>query len=38
MLDVDVARLQNAPGFDKDHWPNMADATWNSTVESCYTR
>ncbi len=38
MLDVDVERLKNAPGFDKDHWPNMADATWNSTVESYYAR
>ena len=36
MLDVDVERLKKAPGFDKDQWPNMADATWNSTVESYY--
>lgn len=38
VLDVDVERLKNAPGFDKDNWPNMADATWNSTVESYYAR
>ncbi|MEX0706867.1 MAG: PRC-barrel domain-containing protein [Woeseia sp.] len=38
MLDVDIERLKNAPGFDKDDWPNMADATWNSTVESYYAR
>ena len=37
ILDVDLERLKNAPGFDKDHWPNMADTTWNSTVESYYT-
>lgn len=37
-LDVDAERLKNAPGFDKDQWPNMADATWNSTVESYYAR
>lgn len=36
MLDIDAERLKNAPGFDKDDWPNMADATWNSTVESYY--
>ncbi len=36
MLDVDVERLKNAPGFDKDEWPDMADATWNSTVEAYY--
>jgi sporulation protein YlmC with PRC-barrel domain len=35
-LDVDIDRLKDAPGFDKDDWPNMADATWNSTVESYY--
>lgn len=38
LLDVDVERLKDAPGFDKDHWPNMADPTWNSTVESYYAR
>jgi sporulation protein YlmC with PRC-barrel domain len=36
MLDVDMERLKKAPGFDKDHWPNMADEKWNSTVESYY--
>lgn len=36
LLDVDARRLKNAPGFDKDEWPNMADTTWNSTVESYY--
>ncbi len=36
MLDVNVERLKNAPGFDKDEWPNMADASWNSTIESYY--
>jgi hypothetical protein len=25
-----------APGFDKDEWPDLADATWNTTIESCY--
>ncbi len=37
-LDVDVERLKNAPGFDKDQWPNMADDSWNSTVQSYYAR
>ena len=23
-LDVSKDRLANAPGFDKDHWPNMS--------------
>lgn len=38
ILDVDTERLKNAPGFAKDQWPDMADANWNSTVESYYTR
>lgn len=38
MLDVDAERIQNAPGFDKDDWPDMADASWTSTVESYYQR
>lgn len=38
LLDVDVERLKNAPGFDKDNWPDMADPTWNSSVESYYAR
>lgn len=38
MLDVDLERLKNAPGFDKSQWPDMADPTWNSTVESYYIR
>lgn len=35
-LDVDAERMKKAPGFDKDHWPNMADPTWSSTIESYY--
>lgn len=38
VLDVDAQRLKNAPGFDKDNWPNMADPTWSSTIESYYPR
>jgi len=28
VLDVDRDRLKDAPGFDKDHWPSMAQPTW----------
>jgi len=38
ILDVDLERLKNAPGFDKDQWPDMADPTWHSAIESYYTR
>lgn len=36
VLDVPAERLKNAPGFDKDHWPNMADTTWVDTIHSYY--
>jgi sporulation protein YlmC with PRC-barrel domain len=37
-LDVDRARLENAPGFDKDNWPDMADAAWGTQIYSFYGR
>ena len=36
ILDVDQKRLENAPGFDKDNWPDMADPTWGSSIHSFY--
>lgn len=36
VLDVDKERLKNAPGFDKDHWPTMADQRWAGDVHSYY--
>lgn len=36
LFDVDEDRLKNAPGFDKDHWPNMADNSWAKTIHSYY--
>lgn len=36
VLDVTKDRLENAPGFDKDHWPDMADQSWQSSVHSYY--
>lgn len=32
ILDVAKDRLDAAPGFDKDNWPNMADQTWAKGV------
>ena len=31
-LNVDEERLESAPGFDKDDWPDMADPTWQNSV------
>jgi len=36
LLNVDKDRLKSAPGFDKDAWPDMADAQWTSAVHSFY--
>src|SRR5262249_37414006 len=36
ILDVAKDRLANAPGFDKEHWPSMADQRWASQVHSFY--
>lgn len=36
ILDVDKEKLKNAPGFDKDHWPSMADEQWAREVHTYY--
>lgn len=36
VLDVNKEQLTNAPGFDKSHWPDMADATWAKSIHSFY--
>jgi sporulation protein YlmC with PRC-barrel domain len=36
VLDVDKERLKLAPGFDKDHWPTMADPRWATDIHSYY--
>jgi sporulation protein YlmC with PRC-barrel domain len=35
-LNVDKARLENAPGFDKDKWPNMSDQHWMKDIHAYY--
>lgn len=32
VLDVDKENLENAPGFDKDNWPNMSDPNWRNEL------
>jgi len=36
VLDADEERLKEAPGFDADNWPNMADSSWEKTVNAYY--
>lgn len=35
-MDVDRQRLEDAPGFDKDNWPEQADTTWLGSVYDYY--
>ncbi len=37
ILNVEKEVLKNAPGFDKDHWPSMADSTWATELHSYYS-
>ena len=36
VLDLDIERLEASPGFDKDHWPSMADSTWTAEIHDYY--
>lgn len=35
-LNVEKDRLKQAPGFDKSHWPNMADQIWQKEIRTYY--
>ncbi len=35
-LDVTEKRLESAPGFDNDNWPNMSDQTWAKGIHTYY--
>ncbi len=30
-MDANKKTFENAEGFDKDNWPNMADSNWETT-------
>jgi len=36
ILDVTKEALENAPGFDKDDWPDMADRDWGRKIHVYY--
>lgn len=36
ILDVYKERLEDAPGFDKNNWPDMADPEWGIKVHSFF--
>lgn len=37
-VDITAERIKSDPGFDKDHWPAMADAAWGSSLHEYYNR
>lgn len=36
VLDIDKQTLENAPGFDKDHWPSTSDHVWMADIYNYY--
>lgn len=36
LLDIDKERLKNAPGFDKEHWPDFAAADFTIKIDKYY--
>lgn len=36
ILNVSKERLKDAPGFDKDHWPNFAEPAFADQLRSYY--
>ena len=36
ILDADKQTLDNAPGFNKDNWPDMADEAWGTRIHQHY--
>jgi len=36
VLDVEKDRLEEAPGFDKDDWPDFADPAWGLGIHEYY--
>jgi sporulation protein YlmC with PRC-barrel domain len=38
VLDVDKGTLRDAPGFERNRWPDLADPTFGARVYSYYGR
>jgi len=36
ILNIEKDKVENAPGFDPEHWPNMADKTWIDSIHNYY--
>lgn len=38
VLSIAKSYFENAPGFDNENWPDMADQAWRDSVHSYYTK
>jgi sporulation protein YlmC with PRC-barrel domain len=36
MFDVKKEQLENAPGFETSHWPNVGDPQWGASIDKHY--
>jgi len=36
VLNAEKSKLESAPGFDKDAWPDMADLSWERGIHTYY--
>jgi sporulation protein YlmC with PRC-barrel domain len=36
VLDIAKAKLETAPGFDEDNWPDVADEKWRDEINRYY--
>jgi sporulation protein YlmC with PRC-barrel domain len=36
VLDMTAEKFKNAPGFDKDQWPDFADRNWAAQIDTYY--
>lgn len=37
LLSIDKEHLKQAPGFDKDNWPDMASPAWAKGIQTYYS-
>jgi sporulation protein YlmC with PRC-barrel domain len=36
ILNMEKDKLKDAPGFDKNHWPDMSDMAWARGIDDYY--
>lgn len=36
IADFDRAKLESAPSFDRNHWPDMTDLSWGTSIHDYY--